>query len=125
MQELCEEAVDYCLSPKVKAQDAMFTLITVAANEEGQKVYERTLLEQYPLLESKFPGMIIGRVYKAVENMIDPAVGDRVSEFVGSLSEEKRGQIERSVKQGVEALKVSAAWRARDAKSIVEFVRKH
>ena len=121
-EELVAEAIEYALSDAVRAQDAYTTLVAASGNEHGQRLFERLIVERFDVLWAKFPGMILSRVIKAIENMVDPAVGDRVLAFLDTLKEERRGAILRSAQQGVEGMRVTAAWRARDLAAISAFL---
>lgn len=123
-QALCQEAVEYVMSEAVKAQDAFVALVVVAGNEHGQAAFEKLLLGRWAEIYKKFPGMIMTRVVKAVENSMDLTLGERLLKLVDGLPEQERGSVLRSAQQGAEGQKVLAAWRERDGASLKKFVEK-
>lgn len=115
--------IEYGLSEKVRAQDSLYIFGSVSGNPKSQAFYVETLIREWPLFWKRLPGMLLGRIVKAVESAADAALANKLEAFWPSVEEQQRMAMERSFRQGVEGIRNNAKWAARDAAEVVAYLR--
>ncbi|CUG87639.1 aminopeptidase, putative [Bodo saltans] len=119
---LLREVIDFGLSESVRAQDSLYIFVTIAGNPVSQALYIDCLTSKWLQFWTRLPGMMLGRIVKAVESSADSALADALEAFWPSVDEQQRQAMDRSFRQGVEGIRNNAAWAARDAAAVAAFV---
>jgi len=119
---LLKRTMDFAMSDKVRAQDAFWVILGVAANQSngGGALFLSLVKTQWATLWEKFPGMILGHVVKGIGAFADPAVADDFAAFFDTIDAKQKASVNMSLQQGLEEAKHKAAWIARDLAAIVK-----
>ncbi|EPY37412.1 cytosol alanyl aminopeptidase [Angomonas deanei] len=119
-----KELFDYAFSDKVRSQDSMYLLGSIAARPKANKEYAHEIMARWDYLLKQAPGFIVGRMIKFVEYGTDMGLVDELKAFWETVSEEDKLSVRRSFNQGVEGLENNAKWVQRDAASILTWLKK-
>jgi len=109
---------------EVRSQDIPFVIYFAAfSSPEGGRFVWNYFKENYDkFVEIYGTSDLMIRLSKFVsENFASASAADEIEKFF----EEKRGSVERGVRQNVEAIRLQAAWLARDRAALMDYFKAH
>ncbi|HSX47957.1 MAG TPA: M1 family metallopeptidase [Candidatus Nanoarchaeia archaeon] len=117
---LIERTLNLSMSSEVRSQDSIFTILRVLGNRHGRKAAWRFVQKQWPELVKRYgSGQMLHYLPLGLGSFADNAVADEVEKF---FKKNMVPGIERSVQQGLEKIRLQAAWRDRDEDELVKFL---
>lgn len=117
---LIDRTLNLSLSKEVRSQDSVFTILRVLANRFGRRSAWRFVQKQWPELVRRYGSShMLHYLPLALGSFADNQTADEVEKFF-----KKNGVpgIERSVQQGLEKIRLHAAWRDRDQVELTDFL---
>jgi puromycin-sensitive aminopeptidase len=118
--------IAYLLSDAVRSQNAPSMVALLASNKVAQEsgLFERLVTDQWPMLASKFSNLLLGRIAKGIENLVDATAVARLEKFFGSgrVVDTVLVGIDRTLRQGLEGGRVKATWKERDYAGISAYL---
>ena len=113
----------WVMSSAVRSQDAVYFIAAVSANSKAEDLIVDIFINQWKELFAKFPGMLLGRFVKGIDNFYNIDHIAKLETFWATVDSKERETVERSFQQGVEGIRVNAAFAARN-KDVLAFISK-
>mmetsp|Transcript_17633 Transcript_17633/g.68459 ORF Transcript_17633/g.68459 Transcript_17633/m.68459 type:complete len:231 (+) Transcript_17633:333-1025(+) len=110
------------MSNEVRSQDTFYVYAYVAANLKGRAIAWQYLQDHYDAFLTKFSGtgFLLGRIIgDVVSHFSDLGKADEVEKFFATHD---APGAERTIQQALESIRSKAAWLARDATDVKEFL---
>lgn len=122
--ELLKKVVQFAMSGEVRAQDAVFVIISVAMNPKGRDMTWNFFKENWKILMDQYQGgFLLTRLVKGItENFATEERAREVEEF---FKKHEFPGTERTVQQSIETIKLNSSWLQRDLIGITEFLKQY
>lgn len=122
--ELLKKVIQFAMSGEVRAQDAVFVIISVAMNPKGRDITWNYFKENWKILMDQYQGgFLLTRLVKCVtENF---ATEERALEVEEFFKKHEFPGTERTVQQSIETIKLNSSWLQRDLAGITEFLKQY
>ena len=121
---LLQKTMAYIMGDKVRAQDAYFVMLGVAANPAGgAQLYCDMIKGSWPALWDRFPGMILGRIVKGIGALPDAAMAADLAAFYDTIDAKQKASVNMGLQQGIEEGKMRLTWVSRDLAAIVAHLK--
>ncbi len=121
-RQLLEQALAFSVNEdEVRQQDAPSIISAVAANAPiGRDLAWKFFIDNYEELRRRYKtGMLMNRIIKSVtEKFVTEAKVSEIQKFFSEVSSKP----ERTVSQGIEAIKLNVDWISRDEDKIRKFL---
>ncbi|KAK5642103.1 hypothetical protein RI129_008270 [Pyrocoelia pectoralis] len=123
-ETLLAKVLDFAMSDEVRSQDTVFVIMSVAMTRPGRILAWNFLKQQWQELINRYQGgFLLTRLVKfTTENFASEEMAVEVENF---FNDNKAPGAERTVQQGVETIRLNAAWLARDAESIRKYLESY
>ncbi|KAB0796160.1 hypothetical protein PPYR_10221 [Photinus pyralis] len=123
-EALLAKVLDFAMSQEVRSQDTVFVIMSVAMTRPGRILAWDFLKKQWQELIDRYQGgFLLTRLVKfTTENFASEEMAVEVENF---FNNNKAPGAERTVQQGVETIRLNAAWLARDADSIRKYLESY
>jgi puromycin-sensitive aminopeptidase len=120
--DILMEVIKFAMSEEVRAQDAVFVIISVAMNPKGRDPTWEFFKENWKVLLDQYEGgFLLSRLIKYLtENF---TTEERAIEVEAFFKEHEFPGTERTVSQSIETIRLNAAWLARDLPAIREYLK--
>ncbi|XP_008559136.1 puromycin-sensitive aminopeptidase isoform X1 [Microplitis demolitor] len=121
-ENLLSKVLDFSMSDKVRAQDTVFAIMSVAMNSKGRDLAWEFFKNNWkPLMNRYDGGFLLSRLVKhTTENFVTEERAMEIEEF---FKKNPTPGSERTVQQSMENIRLNAAWLARDQASIESFFK--
>ncbi|GJQ68392.1 Psa [Trypoxylus dichotomus] len=118
---LLSKVLEFAMSDEVRSQDTVFVIMSVAMTRVGRKLAWQFFKDNWKELINRYQGgFLLARLVKfTTENFASEDMANEVEEF---FKEHKSPGTERTVQQGVETIRLNAAWLKRDKDAIIEYL---
>ncbi|CAD6215605.1 GSCOCG00000417001-RA-CDS [Cotesia congregata] len=123
-ETLLNKVLDFAMSDKVRAQDTVFAIMSVALNSKGRDLAWRFFQNNWQILMNRYDGgFLLSRLVKhTTENFVTEKRAIEIEEF---FKKNPTPGAERTVQQSVESIRLNAAWLARDQASIESYFKEN
>lgn len=122
-KKLLARVLQFSMSDKVRAQDSVFGITSVATSSyQGRLLAWEFLKEKWNILLDRYKsGFLLTHLVKCItENFATREKAQEIEQFFSNQS-----IVERTVQQSVETIRLNAAWLNRDKDKIQEFLLKY
>jgi len=119
---LLAKALEFSLSPAVRAQDSVHMIGSIARARAGRDLCWQFFKDNFTLLKARYAsGFLLSHLVKScTERFLTEARAQEVEQY---FAEHPLPGSERNVAQSVETIRLSAAWLARDHQDIANFFK--
>ncbi|XP_024935803.1 puromycin-sensitive aminopeptidase isoform X2 [Cephus cinctus] len=120
-EALLVKVLEFAMSDEVRAQDTVFSIMSVAMNYRGRQLAWRFFKDNWKKLMDRYEGaFLLTRLVKfTTENFVTEEAARDVEDF---FAKHPIPGTERTVQQSVETIRLNAAWHARDMEAIKNFL---
>lgn len=122
--ELLQKTLELALTPKVRSQDAVFVILSVASNPAGRQLawdFFKTNVNVF--IEKYNGGFLLGRLAKGVVDGF--ASEEKALEAIQFFEQNPIASAKRAVDQAIETVRTNAKWIERDLDSIVSWFKQY
>ncbi|KAK0172910.1 hypothetical protein PV328_006175 [Microctonus aethiopoides] len=120
-KQLLGKVLDFAMSDKVRAQDTVFAIMSVAFNSKGRDIAWEFLKSNWQILTNRYGAFLLPRLVKhTTENFVTEQRAIEIEEF---FKKNPTPGTERTVQQSVESIRLNVAWLARDQAAIEHFLK--
>ena len=122
--ELLKKVIQFAMSGEVRAQDAVFVIVSVAMNSMGRDMTWDYFKDNWKMLSDQYEGgFLLSRLVKyTTENFATEERAKEVEEF---FQKHEFPGTERTVQQSIETIKLNYNWLKRDLVGITEFLKQY
>lgn len=122
--ELLQRVIQFAMSDEVRAQDAVFVIVSAAVNPIGRDMAWSYFKENWKILFDRYEGgFLLTRLVKHLtENFTTEEQALEVENF---FKQNSFPGCERTVQQSIETIKLNAAWLRRDLPAITEYLKSY
>ena len=113
--EQMQRVLDLAMTPEVRTQNAPFLISACIANRDNGALAWRLVHERWDEMNERFPSNSIVRMLNGIRSVSDPALAADIEAFV---SEHPVPQAKQTLKQHLERMRVSVAFREREAERL-------
>lgn len=112
------------MQDEVRSQDTVFVIMSVATTRMGRELTWQFFKDHFAELLNRYTGgFLLTRLVKfTTENFASEEKALEVEKF---FMEHKAPGAERTVQQGIETIRLNAAWLNRDAEAIRSYLKSH
>lgn len=121
-RNILSQALDFSVSPAVRAQDSVHLIGSVAKNRQGRDISWAFFKENFSMLKGRYAsGFLLSHLVKSCsERFLKESAAAEVEKF---FSDNPLPGSERNVAQSVETIRLQAAWLERDGEDIANFFK--
>ncbi|KAI4470181.1 protease m1 zinc metalloprotease [Holotrichia oblita] len=118
---LLSKVLQFSMSDEVRSQDTVFVIMSVAMTRVGRNLAWQFFKDNWKELINRYQGgFLLARLVKfTTENFASEEMASEVEAF---FMKHKSPGTERTVQQGVETIRLNAAWLKRDQDAIIEYL---
>ncbi|KAF5280580.1 hypothetical protein FQR65_LT00331 [Abscondita terminalis] len=123
-EALLSKVLDFAMSEEVRSQDTVFVIMSVAMTRPGRELAWKFFKDHWEELIGRYQGgFLLTRLVKfTTENFASEKMAVEVENF---FNNHKSPGTERTVQQGVETIRLNAAWLARDSEAIANYLNSY
>uniref|UniRef100_A0A182NID0 Aminopeptidase n=1 Tax=Anopheles dirus TaxID=7168 RepID=A0A182NID0_9DIPT len=120
--DILRRVIDFAMSEEVRAQDAVFVIVSVALNPKGRDMAWDYFCERWQVLLNQYEGgFLLARLIKYLtENF---STEERALEVERFFREHDFPGTERTVSQSIETIRLNADWMRRDLDAIAAYLK--
>ncbi|XP_052892551.1 puromycin-sensitive aminopeptidase isoform X2 [Anopheles moucheti] len=120
--DILRKVIDFAMSEEVRAQDAVFVIVSVALNPKGRDMAWDYFCEHWQVLLNQYEGgFLLARLIKYLtENF---STEERAQEVERFFREHEFPGTERTVSQSIETIRLNADWMKRDLEAISAYLK--
>ncbi|XP_053674450.1 puromycin-sensitive aminopeptidase [Anopheles nili] len=120
--DILRKVIDFAMSEEVRAQDAVFVIVSVALNPKGRDMAWEYFCGRWEVLLHQYEGgFLLARLIKYLtENF---STEERALEVERFFREHEFPGTERTVSQSIETIRLNADWMRRDLDAIAAYLK--
>ncbi|XP_058458878.1 puromycin-sensitive aminopeptidase isoform X1 [Malaya genurostris] len=120
--DILRKVIDFAMSDEVRAQDAVFVIVSVSMNPKGRDMTWDYFKENWKVLLDRYEGgFLLSRLIKYLtENF---STEERALEVEKFFEEHEFPGTERTVSQSIETIRLNVAWLKRDLEGISGYLK--
>uniref|UniRef100_A0A1Q3EWT3 Aminopeptidase n=1 Tax=Culex tarsalis TaxID=7177 RepID=A0A1Q3EWT3_CULTA len=120
--DILRKVIDFAMSDEVRAQDAVFVIVSVAINPRGRDMTWNYFKENWKVLLDRYEGgFLLSRLIKYLtENF---STEERALEVEQFFKEHEFPGTERTVSQSIETIRLNVQWLKRDLEGISAYLK--
>ncbi|XP_075680282.1 puromycin-sensitive aminopeptidase-like [Dermatophagoides pteronyssinus] len=118
--EFIERVLKFAISDKVRSQDTIFVVASVACNPSGRRTAWEFFISNYELFKSRYDVGFLGNalIKSLIENFQTEEMAHQIEDFF--RVNPNKGW-DRSIQQSIETVRLNAALMARDTEKLAKF----
>ena len=121
---LSKEAIDYAFSGKVRSQSIPSVVASLCWNDHAGFVEFLLQDGKWSALYKEYGGFLMNSVASSLEYSSQGEPADKIEKWWATISEEERKCADTSMRQSLEALRLTAAYAARDKANVIDWLKK-